>query len=168
MRSAIYPGTFDPVTFGHLDLIRRASSLVDRLVVSVATEASKQTLFSQQERIDFLREATADVRDVEVRGFEGLLVRHAEEVGANVIVRGLRVVSDFEYEFGMALMNRRLSAAVEVLFMVPGEAYTFLSSSLVREVALLGGDVSGFVPPAVERALREKFRAQAEFRARAG
>ena len=158
MRSAIYPGTFDPVTLGHLDLIRRARTLVDGLTVSVATEPGKDTLFDMQERIDLIREATSDLPDVRVTGFTGLLVRHAAEVGAGVILRGLRAVSDFEYEFQMALMNRHLAPSVEILFMVPGEAYTFLSSSLVREVAMLGGDVSSYVPPNVLEALEEKFR----------
>jgi pantetheine-phosphate adenylyltransferase len=157
VRSAIYPGTFDPITLGHLGLIRRARKMVDALTVSVAKELSKDTLFSMQERIDLIRDATSEIAGVRVTGFGGLLVRHAEEMGATVIVRGLRAVSDFEYEFQMALMNRHLAPEVETLFMVPGEAYTFLSSSLVREVALLGGDVSAYVPPGVERALRDKF-----------
>jgi pantetheine-phosphate adenylyltransferase len=158
MRSAIYPGTFDPITLGHLDIIRRARSLVDGLTVSVAKESSKDTLFGLQERIELIRGATADMPDVRVTSFTGLLVRHAAEVGAGVILRGLRAVSDFEYEFQMALMNRHLSPSIEILFMVPGEAYTFLSSSLVREVALLGGDVSSQVPPNVLEALERKFR----------
>ncbi len=157
MRSAIYPGTFDPITLGHLDLIRRARSLVDALTVSVAKESAKDTLFSLEERMALVREAVADVAPVGVAGFRGLLVEHAAEVGANVILRGLRAVSDFEYEFQMAVMNRQLAPGIEVLFMVPGEAYTFLSSTLVREVALLGGDVSAFVPANVDRALRQKF-----------
>jgi pantetheine-phosphate adenylyltransferase len=158
MRSAIYPGTFDPITLGHLDIIRRARRLVDGLTVSVAKEPAKDTLFGLQERMDLIREATADMADVRVTGFDGLLVRHASEIGAGVILRGLRAVSDFEYEFQMALMNRHLAPEVEILFMVPGEAYTFLSSSLVREVAMLGGDVSSYVPPNVLEALAARFR----------
>ena len=158
MRSALYPGTFDPVTLGHLDLIRRACSLFDRLTISVAKESGKDTLFSVEERIALIRAAVDGLQGVEVSGFHGLLVRHASDVGASVIVRGLRAVSDFEYEFQMALMNRQLAPGVEVLFMVPGEAYTFLSSSLVREVAMLGGDVSPFVPANVAAALRSKFQ----------
>ena len=158
MRSAIYPGTFDPVTLGHLDLIRRARTLVDGLIVCFATESGKDTLFDMQERIDLIREAASDMPDVRVTGFTGLLVRHAAEVGAGVILRGLRAVSDFEYEFQMALMNRHLAPNIEILFMVPGKAYTFLSSSLVREVAMLGGDVSSYVPPNVLAALERKFR----------
>jgi pantetheine-phosphate adenylyltransferase len=158
VRSAIYPGTFDPVTLGHLDLIRRARTLVDGLTVSVATESGKDTLFSVEERIDLIREATADMPDVRVTAFTGLLVRHAADVGAGVILRGLRAVSDFEYEFQMALMNRHLAPGIEILFMVPGGAYTFLSSSLVREVAMLGGDVSSYVPANVLEALGRKFR----------
>jgi pantetheine-phosphate adenylyltransferase len=158
MRSAIYPGTFDPITLGHLDIIRRARALVDGLTVSVAKESGKDTLFGLQERIEMIREVTGGMPDVRVAGFTGLLVRHAAEVGAGVILRGLRAVSDFEYEFQMALMNRHLSPDVEILFMVPGEAFTFLSSSLVREVAMLGGDVSSYVPPNVFEALERKFR----------
>ena len=161
MRSAIYPGTFDPVTLGHLDLIRRARTLVDGLTVSVATESGKDTLFGVDERIDLIREATAGLSDVRVTGFTGLLVRHAADVGAGVILRGLRAVSDFESEFQMALMNRHLAPGIEILFMVPGAAYTFLSSSLVREVAMLGGDVSSYVPPNVLEALGRKFQRRA-------
>jgi pantetheine-phosphate adenylyltransferase len=158
MPSAIYPGTFDPITRGHLDIIRRARSLVDGLTVSVAQESAKDTLFGLEERVDLIRVAVSDMPDVRVTGFTGLLVRHAAEVGAGIILRGLRAVSDFEYEFQMALMNRQLSPQVEILFMVPGEAYTFLSSSLVREVAMLGGDVSSYVTPNVLEALEQKFR----------
>ena len=161
MRSAIYPGTFDPVTLGHLDLIRRARALFERLTISVAAESGKATLFSLEERTSLIRTAVAGLDGVEVTGFRGLLVRHASEVGASVIVRGLRAVSDFEYEFQMALMNRQLAPGVEVLFMVPGEAHTFLSSSLVREVASLGGDVTPFVPANVAEALRAKFQRRA-------
>lgn len=157
MRAAIYPGTFDPVTLGHLDIIRRARSLVDRLVISVAKESGKATLFGLNERVELIRDAVAGIPDVEVAGFRGLLVQHAAEMGATAILRGLRAVSDFEYEFQMALMNRHLSPGLEVLFMVPGEAYTFVSSSLVREVAMLGGDVSSYVPANVDAALKRKF-----------
>ncbi|MFN2433459.1 MAG: pantetheine-phosphate adenylyltransferase [Gemmatimonadota bacterium] len=157
MRSAIYAGTFDPLTLGHLDLVRRARSLVDELTISVAKESGKDTLFSLEERMDLIRQAVAGMPGVHVAGFRGLLVRHAAEVGATAIVRGLRAVSDFEYEFQMALMNRQLAPGIEILFMVPGEAFTFLSSSLVREVAMLGGDVSAFVPPHVAGALETKF-----------
>jgi pantetheine-phosphate adenylyltransferase len=157
MRSALYPGTFDPVTLGHLDLVRRACTLVDGLTISVARSPAKQTLFSLEERLDLIRQATAGMAGVTVTDFGGLLVRHAQEVGASAILRGLRAVSDFEYEFQMAQMNRQLAPEIEVLFMVPGEAFTFLSSSLVREVASLGGDVSSYVPPNVNEALRRKF-----------
>ena len=158
MRSAIYAGTFDPITLGHLDLIRRARFLVDELTVSVAKESAKDTLFSLEERIELIREATVEIPGIKIAGFFGLLVDHATDVGANVILRGLRAVSDFEYEFQMALMNRHLAPSVEILFMVPGQAYTFLSSSLVREVAELGGDISAYVPMNVEEALKKKFR----------
>jgi pantetheine-phosphate adenylyltransferase len=157
MRSALYPGTFDPVTLGHLDLVRRACTLVDGLTISVSRSPAKQTLFSLEERLDLVRGATAGMAGVTVTDFGGLLVRHAQDVGASAILRGLRAVSDFEYEFQMAQMNRQLAPEIEVLFMVPGEAFTFLSSSLVREVASLGGDVSSYVPPNVNEALRRKF-----------
>ena len=153
---AIYAGSFDPVTKGHEDLIRRALAFVDRLVVAVAINSSKQPLFSLEERQRFIRESVADER-VEVGQFTGLLVDYAREVGAVLSIRGLRAVADFEYEYQMALMNRHLHKGLETVFMVPGIDLTYVSSSIVREVARYGGDLTGLVHPAVERALRAKF-----------
>ena len=155
-RLAVYPGSFDPITRGHEDLIRRSLAFVDRVVVAVAVNAAKQPLFTLEERVALIREAVSEPK-VEVRSFEGLLVNFAGEVGASVIVRGLRAVSDFEYEFQMALMNRNLAPAIETVFLVPAFDLTYLSSSLVREVARYGGDVSQLVHPAVHKALRRKF-----------
>jgi len=155
-RIAVYPGSFDPVTKGHEDLIHRSLEFVDQLIVAVAVNASKQPLFSLEERVALIRQAVADQR-VEVRSFEGLLAEFAKQVGAVVIIRGLRAVSDFEYEFQMALMNRNLAPAIETVFLVPAFDLTYLSSSLVREVARFGGDVSQLVHPAVQQALKRKF-----------
>jgi pantetheine-phosphate adenylyltransferase len=149
MRSAIFAGTFDPVTNGHVDLIRRALQLVDRLTVAVAARPEKKVLFSQEERVAMIREAVSDEPWVLVESFTGLLVQYASEKGAGIIIRGLRFVSDFEYEFQMALMNRRLSGAIETVFLMPSETYTFVNSSLVKEIARHGGDVAPFVPAGV-------------------
>ena len=155
-RLAIYPGSFDPITRGHEDLIRRSLAFVDRVVVAVAVNVAKQPLFTLDERVALIRAAVPDPR-VDVKSFDGLLVEFAKTVGATVIVRGLRAVSDFEYEFQMALMNRNLAPQLETVFLVPAFDLTYLSSSLVREVARFGGDVSALVPPAVQQALRKKF-----------
>jgi pantetheine-phosphate adenylyltransferase len=155
-RIAVYPGSFDPVTRGHEDLIRRSLAFVDRVIVAVAVNVAKQPLFTLEERVALLRE-TVRLPEVEVQSFEGLLVEFAQRVGASVIVRGLRAVSDFEYEFQMALMNRTLAPRLETVFLVPAFDLTYLSSSLVREVARFGGDVSQLVQPAVQQALRRKF-----------
>jgi pantetheine-phosphate adenylyltransferase len=156
-RHAIYPGSFDPLTLGHLDLIRRASQLFDALTVAVAHNEAKHALFSVEERLAMIAEATAGVPGVVVRRLDGLLVDFAREHRALVVVRGLRAVSDFEFEFQMALMNRRLEPRIETIFLTPQEEYTFLSSRIVKEVARLGGAVDRFVPAAVVRRLREKF-----------
>jgi pantetheine-phosphate adenylyltransferase len=153
---ALYPGSFDPPTRGHEDLIRRSLQLADRLVVAVAVNAAKQPLFTVEERLEMLHAVVGDEPRVEIRAFNGLLAEFARGVGATVVVRGLRAVSDFEYEFQMALMNRQLNVDLETVFLVPDLGLTFLSSSLVREVARFGGDVRAFVHPAVERALRAK------------
>lgn len=153
---AIYPGTFDPPTKGHEDLIRRSLHFVDRLIVGVAASTKKDTLFSIDRRVALLSQIVSDEQRVDVRPFDGLLAAFAEEVGANLVVRGLRAVSDFEYEFQMALMNRKLHNGLETIFLVPALHLTFLSSSLVREVASLGGDVTDLVHPAVQRALEER------------
>ncbi|HET7617394.1 MAG TPA: pantetheine-phosphate adenylyltransferase [Vicinamibacterales bacterium] len=155
-RIAVYPGSFDPVTKGHEDLIHRSLEFVDQLIVAVAVNAAKQPLFSLDERVTLIKQAITDKR-VEVRSFEGLLAEFAKQIGAVVIIRGLRAVSDFEYEFQMALMNRNLAPAIETVFLVPAFDLTYLSSSLVREVARFGGDVSQLVHPAVQQALKRKF-----------
>jgi pantetheine-phosphate adenylyltransferase len=153
----MYPGTFDPITLGHEDLVRRAASLFDRVVVAIADNpGSKAPMFSTDERVAMAAGALADIAGVEVTGYQGLTVDFAREHGLRVIIRGLRAVSDFEYEFQLANMNRHLTDAVETAFLTPTEKYTFISSSLVREVAELGGDVSEFVSPPVKRALLER------------
>jgi len=157
MRVAVYPGTFDPVTFGHLDLVERGRKHVDRLIIAILRNEDKQTLFTVEERTAFLREAVAPLKNVVVDDFDGLLVDYAKRTGATLILRGLRAVSDFEYELQMAMMNRRLAPDVETAFLMPNEAFSYVSSRLVREVARLGGDVSGLVPPTVAQALVEKF-----------
>jgi len=156
-RTAVYPGSFDPITKGHEDLIHRSLGFVDKMVVAVAVNVAKQPLFSFEERVALIRECVPDKR-VEVQSFDGLLVDFAKRVGATVIVRGLRAVSDFEYEFQMALMNRNLGPHIETVFLVPAFDLTYLSSSLVREVARFGGDVSALVHPAVQQALKRKFK----------
>jgi pantetheine-phosphate adenylyltransferase len=155
-RTAVYPGSFDPITKGHEDLIHRSLGFVDRVVVAVAVNVTKQPLFSLEERVALIRQAVPEPR-VDVQAFEGLLVEFAQQVGASLIVRGLRAVSDFEYEFQMALMNRNLAPQLETVFLVPAFDLTYLSSSLVREVARFGGDVSALVHPAVQQALKRKF-----------
>lgn len=155
-RVAVYPGSFDPITKGHEDLIHRSLEFVDQLIVAVAVNVAKQSLFSLDERVALIKQAVPD-KSVEVRSFEGLLAEFAKQVGASVIVRGLRAVSDFEYEFQMALMNRNLAPKIETVFLVPAFDLTYLSSSLVREVARFGGDVASLVDPAVQQALKRKF-----------
>jgi pantetheine-phosphate adenylyltransferase len=154
----LYPGSFDPLTRGHEDLIRRSLQLADRVVVAVAVNAAKSPLFTVDERVAMLRAVVGDEPRVEIRSFNGLLADFAREVRAALVVRGLRAVSDFEYEFQMALMNRQLNPELETVFLVPDLGLTFLSSSVVREVARFGGDVRPFVHPAVAQALKEKFR----------
>jgi len=154
--TAIYPGTFDPITNGHLDLVRRAARLFDRVVVGVALHSGKSPFFPLEERVALAREALQRLDNVTVVGFDGLLVEFAHQQGAQAVVRGLRAVSDFEFEFQLAAMNRKLAPELESLFLTPAEEYAFISSSLVREVAQLGGDVSAFVPPVVQSALRRR------------
>jgi pantetheine-phosphate adenylyltransferase len=154
---AIYPGTFDPVTNGHLDLVARASSLFDRVIVAIAVNSGKQPLFNIDERVALMQKVVAQYPGVEVIGFDNLLVECADEQGANVILRGLRAVSDFEYEFQLAGMNRHLSPNLETLFMTPAEQYAFISSTMIREIARLGGDVSAFVPGIICNELSKKF-----------
>jgi pantetheine-phosphate adenylyltransferase len=156
--TALYPGTFDPMTNGHVDLVQRAARRFDHVLVAVAGSGSKTPCFTLEQRIELARAALAGCANVSVKGFSGLLVRFAREEKASVILRGLRAVSDFEYEFQLASMNRRLAPEVETMFLTPDEGYTFISSSLVREIASLGGDVSAFVPAAVQQALATRFR----------
>jgi pantetheine-phosphate adenylyltransferase len=157
MLTAVYPGTFDPVTNGHTDLVARASKLFDRVIVAVARDTAKATFCGLDQRVELARLVLADFANVEVVAFSGLLVRFCQAQQAEVVIRGLRAVSDFEYEFQLAGMNRRLAPDVETLFLTPAEQYAFISSSLVREIARLGGDVAEFVHPAVQEALAEKF-----------
>jgi pantetheine-phosphate adenylyltransferase len=154
-RVALYPGSFDPITKGHEDLIHRSLEFVDKLIVAVAVNVAKEPLFALEERVALIKQAVSD--KVDVQSFDGLLADFAKKVGASVIVRGLRAVSDFEYEFQMALMNRNLAPEVETVFLVPAFDLTYLSSSLVREVARFGGDVSQLVHPKVQQALKRKF-----------
>ena len=158
---AIYPGSFDPITNGHLDLITRASRMVDRLVVAVLRNQSKRPLFSVEERLEMIAEAAGGFSHVEIAAFEGLLVDFAASRGASMILRGIRAVSDYELEWQMALMNRRLRPEIETVFLTAGEEFSFISSKLVKEVASLGGSVTGIVPAAVEARLKRKFAARA-------
>ncbi|MGA9396194.1 MAG: pantetheine-phosphate adenylyltransferase [Azonexus sp.] len=153
-RVAIYPGTFDPITLGHEDLVRRAASLFDKLILAIAESPSKRPYFTLGERVEMASEILADVSNVEIVGFNNLLMDFVHDRGAKVIVRGLRAVSDFEYEFQMAGMNRSLYPEVETVFLTPGEQYMFISATMVREIARLGGDVSKFVQPSVNKRLR--------------
>jgi pantetheine-phosphate adenylyltransferase len=162
---ALYPGSFDPITMGHVDIIQRGARLFEKIVVAVLLNADKSPLFTVQERVDIAREVFRDRANVEVETFDGLLVDYARRKQAGVIVKGLRAVSDFEYEMQMALMNRRLNPEVETVFMMPTEPYTYVSSRLVKEVVALGGSVRGIVPEIVERRLREKKLARETLRA---
>jgi pantetheine-phosphate adenylyltransferase len=157
MRKAIYPGSFDPVTNGHLDVIERARKLCDEVIVAVAHNDEKQALFSLKERLELLGQTAGKIDNVRIAKFKGLLVDFAKAQKAGAVIRGLRAVSDFEFEFQMALMNRKLDAAVETIFLMPKEEYTYLSSRIVKEIARLGGDISSFVPACVAKALNTKF-----------
>lgn len=158
MRTAIYPGSFDPLTNGHLDVLQRASKLFDRVIVAIALNESKNPLFTLDERLALMKPAIAKMKNVKADIFEGLLVEYAAQQKAQAIVRGLRAISDFEFEFQMALMNRKLDQKIETIFMMPKETYTFISSRIVKEIARLGGDVSSFVPPHVVVALKKKLK----------
>ncbi len=155
-RIAIYPGSFDPITNGHIDIIERGSRIFDSIIVAILANVEKTPLFSENERIAIIREVFKDRPNVQVETFNGLLVEYAQRKQATAIVRGLRAVSDFEYEFQMALMNRHLAPGLETVFMMPAEQYTYISSRLIKEVFTLGGEISGLVPPVVEDKLRAK------------
>lgn len=158
-KKAIYPGTFDPITLGHEDVVRRAARLFDEVIVAVAQSHSKKPLFNLEERVSLAANVLADCPNVRVVGFSGLLMQFAREEGAHIVIRGLRAVSDFEYEFQLAGMNRHLYPEVETLFLTPSEQYMFISASLVREIAILGGDISKFVPSIVDAAIQERLKA---------
>jgi len=153
---AIYPGTFDPVTYGHIDLIKRARKIFDEVIVAVAHNPSKAPLFTVEERIQLLRRSTRSLRGVSIDHFDSLVVDYVRRKGARVMIRGLRMLSDFEYEFQMALTNRKLSEAVETIFMMPAESYAYVSARLIKEAGALGADLSAFLPPFVADALRRK------------
>ena len=157
MKKVIYPGTFDPVTYGHIDIIKRAVDLFDEVVVTVAINFAKQPLFTTDERVKMLKESLKDYNKVTVDAFDGLVVEHAKQVGATGIIRGLRQISDFEFEFQMALMNRKLAGDITTIFLMPHEKYTYLNSTVIRNLASLHADVSDFVPPNVHEALKKKF-----------
>ena len=157
-QTAIYPGSFDPVTFGHVDLIKRASKIFDHVVIAIAKNVQKRPLFTLEERLEMLRTATKGIKGVKVITFEGLVTEYARRNKIKVIIRGLRVVSDFEYEFQMALTNRRLAEDIETVFLMPGKEYLFLHSGLVKEIAGRGGDVSSLVPPPVVEMIKKRFQ----------
>ena len=158
MASAIYPGTFDPITNGHLDILSRATQLFEKVHVVVAVNVAKKTLFTLEERLELIRDSTLQMSNVHVSSFEGLTVDCLRRFGAEVVIRGLRAVSDFEYEFQMALMNKKLDAHCETIYMMPSERYTYLNSTIIRELAALGGSVAEFVPPLVESKLRQRLK----------
>lgn len=155
---AIYPGTFDPFTNGHLDILERAFRIFPRMIVAVAAKPEKSPFFTLEERMEIIRDAIKDLEGVRVDSFDTLLVDYVKQQGATVVIRGLRAISDFEYEFQMALMNRRLAEEIETVFLMPHEAYSYLSSRLVKEIALLGASIKGLVSPVAERMLRDKYR----------
>ena len=155
---AVYPGTFDPVTYGHIDLIKRAAKIFDRVIVAVANNESKGVLFSVAERVSMLEDVVRDIKNVEIDDFDGLVVSYVQECGSHVMIRGLRMLSDFEYEFQMALTNRKLANNIETIFMMPHQDYSYISSKLIKEAAMLGADVSDFLPAKAEKALKEKLK----------
>lgn len=157
MRKVLYPGSFDPVTFGHIDIIERARDLFDSVVVTVAVNPTKTPLFTVEERVHFIKESVKEFKNIYVDSFAGLVVDHAKSVGASGIIRGLRAISDFEFEFQMALMNRKLASDIATIFLMPHEKYTYLNSTIIRNLASLKGDISDFVPPIVQAALKKKF-----------
>ncbi|MDP8230489.1 MAG: pantetheine-phosphate adenylyltransferase [Candidatus Gorgyraea atricola] len=152
----VYPGSFDPMTYGHLDIIKRALKISDKVVVAVAHNSEKMPLFDVGERVDLLKRAVKGFKRVEVDDFDGLIVDYVKKKKASVVIRGLRMISDFEYEFQMALTNRKLASNIETIFMMPSESYSYLSSKLIKEAAALGANLKGFVPPFIEKAIKEK------------
>jgi len=156
--TAIYPGSFDPVTYGHIDLIKRATGIFDEVIVAVAKNVKKAPLFTIKERLEMLKQATKNIRGVKVEAFDGLVIEFARKRESNIIIRGLRMISDFEYEFQMALTNRRLAEDIETVFLMPSERYSFLSSTLLKEAASLGADISSFVPLFVAKKLKQRLR----------
>jgi pantetheine-phosphate adenylyltransferase len=157
-KAAIYAGTFDPITYGHIDVLERACLLFDKVIIAVSASSSKKTVFTVKERIEMIKECTKNLNNVEVDNFSGLLVEYAKKSNASAIVRGLRAISDFEYEFQMALTNRKIAENITTVFLMPNEKYTYLNSTLVREIALHGGDVSPFVPKYVLDRLKKKYK----------
>ena len=158
VRTAIYPGTFDPVTYGHIDLIKRASKIFDKVIVAVAHNKSKGVFFSVEERVAMLRDAVKGIPNIIIDDFNSLVVEYAKKRGSSVMIRGLRMISDFEYEFQMALTNRKLAGDIETIFMMPHEDYSYVSSKLIKEAAALGADVSEFIPRKAAAALKEKMK----------
>ena len=156
MKIAIYPGTFDPITCGHLDILKKASGVFDKVILAVAKDNSKQSLFTFEERIKLCKQSTEKLKKVEVMGFEGLVVDFADKVNSLTMIRGLRAVSDFEYELSLALMNKKLRSEIDTLFFVPDAKYLYLSSTIVKQVIKLGGDIKDLIPSVVEKALKEK------------
>ena len=159
-RSAIYPGSFDPVTYGHVDIIKRATRIFDKVIVAVANNTRKKTLFSVDEREEMLKKATAGIKGIKVTSFEGLVIEYARKNNIPVLIRGLRMISDFEYELQMALTNRRMDETIETVFLMPSEGYSFLSSDLIKEAASLGADISSFVPRAVARKVKSRLNSK--------
>ena len=155
---AIYPGSFDPVTYGHIDMIKRSTRIFSEVIVAVANNVGKKPLFSTEERLKMLKDCTKDIQGIRIEAFDGLVIEFARKNKANVLIRGLRMISDFEYELQMALTNRRLAETIETIFLMPSEGYSFLSSTLLKEAASLGADVSSFVPKLVEKKLKERLR----------
>ena len=162
MKVAVYPGTFDPVTNGHIDIIKRASRIFDKLIVLVALHRGKDTMFTKEERVEMLKKSVEEMRNVDVDFYEGLIAEYVKDKRILAVIRGMRAVSDFEYEFQMALMNRHLNPEIEIIYLFPDEKYTYLSSSIVKEVASFGGDISTFVPPHVEKMLIKKLRGESQ------
>ena len=156
-KTAIYPGTFDPITLGHLDILQRASKLFDHVIITLAINSTKTPLFSKEERLDFIKDAVKNMPNVTVDSFEGMLIKFAEKMCAGAVIRGLRAISDFEFEFQLALMNRKQNKDITTVFLMPNEKYTYLNSTIIREVARFGGDVSSFITPYVAEKLKNKF-----------